>query len=100
MTKSDDKERQLARRERKREVGRSIEEFRERIGATNAPALTPQAIHHWNRNDQINALIEAGELEPDLGFIVRLLALCTLPRTNPGSRDRYVRRNRSVPRSS
>ena len=93
MTKSDDKERQLARRERKREVGRSIEEFRERIGATNAPALTPQAIHHWNRNDQINALIEAGELEPDLGFIVRLLALCTLPRTNPGSRDRYVRRN-------
>ncbi len=56
-------------------------------------ALTPQALHHWEHSDQVNALLEAREAEPDTGFMMRLLALCTLPRTNPGTRDRYVRRN-------
>ena len=28
-----------------------------------------------------------------MGFMARLLALCTFPRTNPGSRPQYVRRN-------
>ena len=28
-----------------------------------------------------------------MGFMARLLALCSLPRTNPGNRLRYVRQN-------
>ena len=41
----------------------------------------------------MNQLVEASEADPDLGFMARLLALCSLPRTNPGQRYRYVRRN-------
>ena len=33
------------------------------------------------------------EADADVGFMARLLALCSLPRTDPGNRDRYVRRN-------
>ena len=80
-----------ARRQRKREEARGIEEFREYLG-TPAP-LTPQAVFHWNRDDQINALVRAREADADVGFMARLLALCSLPRTDPGNRDRYVRRN-------
>ncbi len=72
-----------ARRERKRAEARGIEEFREHIGDPAPLALTPQALHHWDRSDQVNALVEARESEPDTGFMMRLLALCTLPRTNP-----------------
>ena len=53
----------------------------------------PQALHHFTRFDQVNQLVEASESDPDLGFMARLLALCSLPRTNPGKRDRYVRKN-------
>ncbi len=90
---SDEKERREARRERKLEVARGIEKFRGHIGDTTPVTMTPQALHHWNRDDQVAALVEAREGEPELGFMMRLLALCTLPRTNPGTRDRYVRRN-------
>ena len=41
----------------------------------------------------MNLLVEASEADPDRGFMARLLALCSLPRTNPGNRYRYVRRN-------
>ena len=52
------------------------------------------APHHWNSSDQAQALAFARDAAaPDTGFMVRLLALCTLPRTNPGSRERYVRQN-------
>ncbi len=54
---------------------------------------TPQAVHHFTRFDQVNQLIEAGEADPDMGFMARLLALCSLPRTNPGNRLRYKRVN-------
>ena len=54
---------------------------------------TPQALHHFTRLDQVNQLVKAGETDPDLGFMARLLALCSLPRTNPGQRTQYVRRN-------
>ena len=43
--------------------------------------------------DQVNQLVGASEADPDLGFMARLLALCSLPRTNPGNRLRYVRCN-------
>ena len=44
---------------------------------------TPQALHHFTRFDQVNQLVGASEADPDLGFIARLLALCSLPRSNP-----------------
>ena len=54
---------------------------------------SPQALHHFTRFDQVNQLVEAGEADPDLGFMARLMALCSLPRSNPGNRLRYVRCN-------
>ena len=54
---------------------------------------SPQALHHFTRFDQVNQLVSASEADPDLGFMARLLALCSLPRTNPGNRKEYVRRN-------
>ena len=54
---------------------------------------TPQAMHHFTRFDQVNQLVEASEADPDLGFMARTMALCSLPRTNPGKQTQYVRRN-------
>ena len=41
----------------------------------------------------MNLLVSASEADPDLGFMARMMALCSLPRTNPGNRVRYVRQN-------
>ena len=54
---------------------------------------TPQALHHYTRFDQVNQLVTASETTPDLGFMARMMVLCSLPRTNPGNRLRYVRQN-------
>ena len=54
---------------------------------------TPQARHHFTLSDQVDQLITASEADPDLGFMARMLVLCSLPRTNPGNRKEYVRRN-------
>ena len=54
---------------------------------------TPQALHHFTRFDQVNQLVSASEADPERGFMARLLALCSLPRTNPGNRIRYKRVN-------
>ena len=54
---------------------------------------SPQALHHFTVADQVDRLIEAREADPDLGFMARLLALCSLPRTNPGKQLRYKRTN-------
>ena len=54
---------------------------------------TPQALHHFTLADQVNQLVSASEADADLGFIGRTMALCALPRTNPGDRLRYVRVN-------
>ena len=54
---------------------------------------TPQALHHFTLSDQVDQLVGASEADADLGFMARLLALCSLPRTNPGNRKEYVRRN-------
>ena len=82
-----------ARRARKRAEARDIASAREYLGMPTPLALTRQAVYHWNREDQIKALVAARQNEPEMGFMMRLLALCTLPRTNPGNRDRYIRRN-------
>ena len=54
---------------------------------------SPQALHHFTLADQVNQLVEAREADPDLGFMARLMVLCSLPRTNPGNRLQYVRVN-------
>ena len=54
---------------------------------------TPQEVHHFTQADQVNQLAKAREADPDLGFMARLLALCSLPRTNPGNRHQYKRTN-------
>ena len=54
---------------------------------------TPQALHHFTRFDQVNQLVSASEADPERGFMARLLALCSLPRTNPGTRKEYKRVN-------
>ena len=53
----------------------------------------PQALHHFTRLDQVDQLIGASEADPDMGFMARLMALCSLPRTNPGDRLQYKRIN-------
>ena len=68
------------------------------IGGLDGPVkaireATPQALHHFTRFDQVNQLVSASEADPDLGFMARLLALCSLPRTNPGTRLLYKRIN-------
>ena len=47
---------------------------------------TPQARHHFTQADQVNQLVSASEADPDLGFMARMMALCSLPRSNPGYR--------------
>ena len=54
---------------------------------------SPQALHHFTRFDQVNQLVSASEADADLGFMARLMALCSLPRTNPGNRKEYKRVN-------
>ena len=54
---------------------------------------SPQALHHFTQADQVNQLVTASETTPDLGFMARLLALCSLPRSNPGNRLQYKRVN-------
>ena len=76
-----------ARRGEQRADAREIEQFRNQV------VREPQADYHFTRRDQVNALVDARNSEPEIGFIMRLLALCTLPRTDPGECDRYVKTN-------
>ena len=55
--------------------------------------VSPQARHHFTQADQVNQLVGASEAAPDLGFMARMMALCSLPRTNPGNRHQYKRVN-------
>ena len=52
-----------------------------------------QARRHFTRLDQLEQLVRASEADPDLGFMGRLMALCSLPRTDPGQRLQYKRVN-------
>ena len=63
-------------------------------GAVQALRETPPpARRGFTLSDQVHQLVSASEEDPDLGFMGRMMALCSLPRTNPGNRHRYVRRN-------
>ena len=54
---------------------------------------SPQARRGFTQADQVNQLVTASETTSDLGFMARLLVLCSLPRTNPGNRHQYKRVN-------
>ena len=81
--------------ERKRNGLVSIGEVFSGLGGTVKKALKspPQALHRFTQADQVDELVGASEADPDLGFMARLMALCSLPRTNPGDRKEYKRVN-------
>ena len=56
-------------------------------------ADSPQARHHFTVADQVDQLVSASEADPDMGFMARTMALCSLPRSNPGNRKEYKRVN-------
>ena len=53
----------------------------------------PPARRGFTVADQVNQLVGASEADPDLGFMGRTMALCSLPRSNPGNRLQYKRQN-------
>ena len=55
--------------------------------------VADQARRGFTVADQANQLVSASEADPDRGFMARLLALCSLPRTNPGNRLQCKRVN-------
>ena len=62
----------------------------------SVPALrdaSPQARRVFTQADQVNQLVRASEADPDWGFMARTMALCSLPRSNPGNRKEYKRVN-------
>ena len=68
------------------------------IGGLGGPVkaireASPQTLHHYTRFDQVHQLVSASEGDPDLGFMARMMVLCSLPRTNPGNRHQYKRQN-------
>ena len=80
---------------RKRDSLVPIEEAISDLGGPVAAIrdASPQALHHFTQADQVNQLVEASEADPDRGFMARLMALCCLPRANPGNRHQYKRVN-------
>ena len=60
--------------------GRSAKPVRRRNGASPLPI-------------RCTSLSGPAKRTPREGFMARLMALCSLPRSNPGNRHRYVRRN-------
>ena len=65
-------------------------------GLDDVPVIrsdSPQARHSFTVADQVNQLVSASEADPDLGFMARMMALCSLPRSNPGNRLQYKRVN-------
>ena len=48
-------------------------------GKTIREAL-PQARHHFTQAAQVNQLVSTSEVDADLGFMARMMALCCLPR--------------------
>ena len=54
---------------------------------------SPRVRRHFTRFDQVDQLVRASEAAPDTGFMARLMMLCSLPRTNPGTQLQYKRVN-------
>ena len=54
---------------------------------------SPHGVRHFTRLDQVDQLVGASEADPDMGFMARVMALCSLPRTSPGNRLQFKRVN-------
>lgn len=54
--------------------------------------VTPQGRHHHTVSKQIEELLAIPQDTPEMGFMTRLLTLCSLPRTDPKDLKEYVRR--------
>ena len=54
-------------------------------------SVTAQGRHHHTTGKQIDALAAIPQNSPEMGFMTRLLTLCSLPRTDPGNRLQYKR---------
>ena len=63
------------------------------LDGLKSATCSPQARHHFTVADQVNQLVAASEADPERGFMARTMALCSLPRTNPGNRKEYKRVN-------
>ena len=66
------------------DLGGSVQALRE---------TPPPAQRGFTLADQVNQLVSASEADPELGFMARTMALCSLPRSNPGNRLQYKRTN-------
>ena len=62
-------------------------------GPVQALRRDPPARHSFTVADQVDRLVRASEATPDRGFLGRTMALCSLPRSNPGNQTQYVRQN-------
>ena len=62
-------------------------------GGRGLSPATPQARHHFTQLDQVTQLVAVRDADPEIGFMARLLALCSLPRSNPGNKLQYERVN-------
>ena len=60
---------------------------------TSKPGAASAERHHFTLFDQVDRLIEASEADSAIGDMGRLMALCSLPRINPGNRLQYERVN-------
>lgn len=73
----------------------TIESLQSAIRQSNeSNALTVQGKHHYTREKQMDSLQDIGETQnPEMGFMSRMLTLCSLPRTDVGDRLQYKRQN-------
>ena len=63
-------------------------------GPVQALRKTPPPVQRgFTVANQVNQLVGASEADPDRGFLARTMALCSLPRSNPGNQTQYVRQN-------
>ena len=58
---------------------------------------SPQARHSFTVADQVNQLVSASGADPDRGFLARTMALCSLPRSNPGTGRSMYDRTAPIP---
>ena len=57
------------------------------------PAMTTDGRRHPGIFKQVDRLVTASETDAELAYLHRLMALCSLPRTDPGDRIQYKRVN-------
>ena len=63
------------------------------LGPVQALIPSRPTQRHFTSFDQVNQLVSASEADASLGFMARTMALCSLPRSNPGNRLQYKRVN-------